>query len=237
MKGMKNIVLSILTTFSCLSLLIQPSLAKYSKTENGTLCELVFSDYNIVEDVFKVENSEGETSKSLWGAGSLTGGANSSNYLDSLSDKAFFIKNDSGKRMKFYLEIGFYLNLVNGTSSLEATAFKVGNSNEYYCTLVSSNSTNPGDITYSRSNYVSGGGFLDYGYECKATIDPAKLVKKDASNNKTLISTSEMEESFVVNNGETTALHFSILYEASGIDINLYSKYITVQLRAEPYPA
>ena len=219
----------------CFSLFLQTTNAKYITSISGVLFDLVFSNYEFIENIYVVENPDGGYSDSLWGAGDESSSPGEDDYLDSLEDKAFYVKNKSGKRMMFYLYITFYLHWANANSTFDAQVLKVGDSETYYCTLSSSTSNELGYITYTKEDSSGSSGFLDSGYKCTASIEPSKLVSKDSNGNKTQITSQQIENSFVINDGESAAFHFSIFYEASGINWNLYSKYVTVQLVSVPY--
>ena len=108
---MNKKILSYISSLLLISTIVcTPTLAKYNSVNQNVLCDLILGEFTIVESKFIIDEETGDMSQILWGNGSSNGVTDDSNNLHSLEDKAFLVKNTTGKKMKISLEIDFYLS-------------------------------------------------------------------------------------------------------------------------------
>lgn len=237
MTKIKKILISSISLILCV-FLVMPTFSKYTTNENGILFDLNLGSFSLAEKDFIIENTgEVTTSESLWGSGQHGGVASGNTNLKSLGDKAFLVKNNTTKQMKISLLIEFYLHALNADSYLDAEVYKVEeNAEVFYCRLrKNEDAANFGDGDIGFSRVYNSGYFINSGYKCNTEIVPDLLVSHDANGNKVKITNEEIEKNFVLTSGESAAFHFAITYSPSGLDVSVYSQYVSVKLKATPY--
>lgn len=230
MGKIKKIILTMTSFILCFFIIVTPTFGKYTKSEKGTLCDLIFGSYSMVSNIFEIISQDKSESETLWPE---EGGSTS---LHSLNDKAFYIKNTSGKRMIISLVIDFDIGKGNEKSKFVVSGYRLGKEKKYTTTLVNGTPSTIGEAQFTVGQAIKDPfiGIATIGYKCHAEVNANQMSYTPDGGEKRALTQEEKEETFVINDDQTIALNFGIVYDES-INLEWVSKYVSVKLVATPY--
>lgn len=222
--SLSALVLSVLLIANCLF----PASAKYTPSYWGVAWASRFSILQVNSVGFVIEDPTGDESGHLWGAGEEADGYNSTYNLGNLQEVAFSIYNGTSQKMLITFDISmFYIDFDKSVPFTITNTVTNESLRGTFITKANATTTKEVKMTRSASAYYTELFFFNY-YKYSCTADPSKMLTTDDELNI-------LENSFVIDAGETITFSMTVDYSGLFGNNSLYACYSSIQMNATPY--